>query len=113
MSLRVSDGVIGMVRLAIDGLDTLQVIKDRIEWEVIPMLKQGDDGMGILVFMVGIGLAIPGTNDRIMPFILVENDQQNDITRAVRILYASVQKDIDEHQGNQLEERTPGGLLRG
>jgi hypothetical protein len=113
MSLRVSDGIIVMIRTAIDGLDILRAIKDRIEWEVIPTLKHDSGGYANLVFMVGIGLPVPGTTDRIMPFYLVEDDTPEQITRVVRMLYASVQEDLDKLQGSRVEDMSPGGLFKG
>jgi hypothetical protein len=103
-----------MVRKAIDGLEVPRVIKDRIEWEIVPGLRQVDNGSAMeLLFMIGVGQPVPGTSDRIMPFCAVADDTEVQVTQAVHMLYASVQAELDALAGIPADEgrKSAGGLF--
>lgn len=112
MSQRVSDGVAEMVKRAIGGLPVLQTIKDEIDWEVIPALQQAPDGSAVLVFMIGIGLPIPGTGDRNMPFAAIDDDREELVALVVRQLYGRVQADLDKSLPSPLAPGIAGKTSR-
>lgn len=113
MAARVSTLIAERIKTAVEELQAPQMIKDRLEWEIVPGLKPTPDGGMSLIFMVGLGLPVPGTEDRIMPFAMLEDDKQGEVTRIVRSLYDRAQGELDAAAGIPAGQsrKSAGGLL--
>lgn len=116
MARRVSDEIAAKIVRAIEELPILEVIKEKIRWEAVPILNLQPGSNTNLMFMAGLGLPVPGTEDYIMPFLPLQDDAYEEIARLVGTLYEQAQKDVDEEYAARAvalngHRKTAGGLI--
>jgi len=115
---RLSDAVGPKIISAIDVLDVPQVVKDSIEWELVPaLIPSGAPGEFGFTYMLALSLPVPGASDYVMHVAQLEDPHvsQPEFTKAVRALYASVQREADDRQLQDTSpanggKMSPGGL---
>lgn len=115
MSVRLTDMAVERVLAALGGLQVPQVVKDQIEWEVMPSM--GRDGS--LAYVPMIGLPVPNTADDFEMAIgapgLDPHAPQAEWDRAVRLLVEQVQVQSAERAMRNASPQnghktSPGGL---
>lgn len=116
MARRVSDELIERIAQAIEELDILEVIKEKIRWEVVRILNLRPGGRDTdLAYMIGLGLPIPGTEDYTMSFLPLQDDAYAEVSRLVRSLYDRAQQEVDAmHQARSTAmngHKTQAGLI--
>ena len=98
---RLSDAVGPKIVSAINALEIPRVVRDSIEWELVPALIPGAaPGQFGFTYMLALSVPVPGAGDYVMHVGQLEDPHvsQPEFSRAVRALYDSVQREADDRQ---------------
>jgi hypothetical protein len=110
MNQRLMDLGAEKVKTAIGNLPVMQVVRDQIEWEIIPLVGAN----GLLLCVPMICMPVPGSPDYVlhtgMPGFDPHTDQA-EVDHVIRTVTEGVQRDCDQRraQANGSGLWKPGG----
>jgi hypothetical protein len=115
---RLSDRIAKTIDATVEDMDIPEVVKDQLEYEVVPFMAPDMQQRGSVNLHYMLGLGLPAsTGDSVMLFHPIEDPHDEDeIGRLVRLVFADVQQQVSEIElgkaaGLNGHKKSAGGLL--